>query len=449
MPDERPDENGEHTLLEQMLGDAHDHYAKEIVGETAQTPPSIRQVNLPQGEPQSTRDALIAEIDARVSAQVAEFLHHPAIQKLEAAWQGLRYLVDRVDFDEDVRVQLVNCSKEDLAEDSEKAVDVTVSGLYRRLCERELQRFDDAPVSLIVANYELDYRQQDIELLRHCAAVAADAHAPFIANASPRFFGCESFAQLAGLSDLERVFESPRYASWDSFRSSEDARYVALCAPRFLLRSLSENTEVPLWGPASHAVAIQVAETFAKHRWFDGLVSDLPEAGHRDCDGPPAVGEVELALSERQRRDMSAQGFIPLRDRRDAPPVPFSANSTQRPKRFPHTPEGRSMGLNYRAGAELANVLNICRVAHFLEALGRQLGVSQGAASLEQALQQWLWDQVSDRAPADAKGDGKPFYEAHIRVSAHDYYRYELEARHVDEKIDFTVWVAGTLGEVD
>jgi type VI secretion system protein ImpC len=263
------------------------------------------------------------------------------------------------------------------------------------------------------------------------------------------FFGCESFAELAGLSDLERVFESPQYASWDSFRSSEDARYVALCAPRFLLRSLSENTDVPLWGPASHAFVIQVADTFAKHRWFDGLVSDLPEAGHRDCDGPPAVGEVELALSERQMRGMSAEGFIPLRDRRDAPPVPFSANSTQRPKRFADTPEGRAMALNHRAGAQLPNILNICRVAHFIETLGRELGVSKGASALERALQQWLWEYVSEMDAACARSDrGNPFREARIRVSAGDYYRYELEARSLHEKLDFTVWVAGTLGEV-
>jgi type VI secretion system protein ImpC len=449
MPDERPDENGENPLLQEMLGDARDQYAKEVYGEAEQTPPLVSK--------KSTREALVAEIDARVSAQVAEFLHHPAVQRLEAAWQALKHLVDRVEFNENVRVELVNCSKKDLAEDFEEAIDVTVSGLYQRLCEPELQPSDDAPVTLIVADYDFDHRQQDTELLGHCAAVAADAHAPFIANASPRFFGCESFAEPSGLGDLERVFQSPRYASWDSFRSSEDARYVALCAPRFLLRSPHEKADACLWGPASHAFAIQVAETFAKHRWFDGL-ADLNRtgsgvgfagAGRRNCDELPAVGQVEVALSERQMRDLSAQGFIALRDRQEAPAAPFSANSTQRPKRFSDTPEGRAMELNHRAGAQLPNVLNICRVAHFLEALGREVGASQGAGSLESALQQWLWEHVSETDASDAEGDrGKPFREARIRVSARDYYRYELEARPSREELDFTVWVAGTLGEV-
>src|SRR5208283_1701716 len=40
-------------------------------------------------------DAMIAELDARMSAQVNEILHQPAFQKLESAWRGLRFLIER------------------------------------------------------------------------------------------------------------------------------------------------------------------------------------------------------------------------------------------------------------------------------------------------------------------------------------------------------------------
>src|SRR5262245_11960551 len=49
-------------------------------------------------------DLLISEIDARMSRQIDEILHHPTFQKLEAAWRGLKFLVDRVDFRENTRV---------------------------------------------------------------------------------------------------------------------------------------------------------------------------------------------------------------------------------------------------------------------------------------------------------------------------------------------------------
>ena len=43
-------------------------------------------------------DALIAEIDAKLSRQIDEILHHPTFQKLESAWRGLKFVVDRTDF---------------------------------------------------------------------------------------------------------------------------------------------------------------------------------------------------------------------------------------------------------------------------------------------------------------------------------------------------------------
>ena len=61
-------------------------------------------------------DAMIAELDARMSAQVNEILHKPEFQKLESAWRGLRFMIERVDFRENIRVQLLNVSKEELLE---------------------------------------------------------------------------------------------------------------------------------------------------------------------------------------------------------------------------------------------------------------------------------------------------------------------------------------------
>src|SRR5580692_11178107 len=45
-------------------------------------------------------DLLIADIDSKMSRQLTEILHHPPFQRLEAAWRGLRFVVDRTDFRE-------------------------------------------------------------------------------------------------------------------------------------------------------------------------------------------------------------------------------------------------------------------------------------------------------------------------------------------------------------
>jgi hypothetical protein len=67
-------------------------------------------------------DALIAEIDVKLSRQIDEILHHPTYQKLESAWRGLKFVVDRTDFRENVKIELLNCSKEDLIADFEDAL---------------------------------------------------------------------------------------------------------------------------------------------------------------------------------------------------------------------------------------------------------------------------------------------------------------------------------------
>src|SRR5262245_57654091 len=49
-------------------------------------------------------DKMIAEVDERMSRQLDEILHHPEFQKLESAWRGLKFVIDRTDFRENVRI---------------------------------------------------------------------------------------------------------------------------------------------------------------------------------------------------------------------------------------------------------------------------------------------------------------------------------------------------------
>src|SRR5688572_15879162 len=180
-------------------------------------------------------DALIAENDLKLSRQLDEIVHHPQFQKLESAWRGLKFLIDRTDFRENIKVELLNCSKEDLLADFEDAPEVTKSGLYRLVYSAEFGQFGGRPVGAIVANYDFGPGPQDIALLQKCASVATMAHAPFFAAAGPQFFGLKDYINLPNLKDLKSLFEGPQYTKWQAFRESEDARYVGLTLPRFLL----------------------------------------------------------------------------------------------------------------------------------------------------------------------------------------------------------------------
>ncbi len=243
---------------------------------------------------QALVDALIAEIDRKLSDQVDAILHHPSFQRLESAWRSLKFLVDRTNFRENIRIQFISLSKQRLMDDFADAPEVVRSGLYKLVYTAEYGQFGGQPYGAIVADYEFGPSAPDVGLLREVAKVAAMAHAPFLAAASPQFFGVDSMQQLPALKDLASLFEGPQFIAWNSLRDSEDARYLGLALPRFLLRlpygpetlpvrsfqhleQVGEQGAGFLWGNAAFALASRLA-TQLQPRDMADLYSDGPPA---------------------------------------------------------------------------------------------------------------------------------------------------------------------------
>jgi type VI secretion system protein ImpC len=404
---------------------------------------------------------MIAEIDKRLTSQVNEVMHHQEVQKLESSWRALKFLVDRVDFRENIRVEMLNVSKEDLLKDFEDSPEVVKSGLYRLVYSNEYGVFGGKPYGLLLGNYDFGPGPQDIDLLRKCASVAAMAHAPFIANASPEMFGEQNFLNLPNLKDLKSLFEGPQYARWHSFRESEDARYVGLCMPRFLLRLPYGEKTIPvkafnfnedvvgqhdkyLWGHASTAFATRVADSFAKFRWSPNIIG--PQSGGAVEMLPlhqyEAMGEIqtkvptEVMLTERREYELSEEGVIGLVFRKDADNAAFfSANSAQKAKFFGSTPEGKAAETNYRLGTQLPYMFIMTRLAHYVKVLQReQIGSWKERSDLERELNQWMSQYIADMDdPAPAVRSRRPLRAARVMVEDVEgqpgWYRCSLQVR--------------------
>src|SRR5690606_38913589 len=52
----------------------------------------------------SLADDMIAELDKKLCRQVDEILHHPDFQRLESSWRSLKFLVDRTNFRENIKI---------------------------------------------------------------------------------------------------------------------------------------------------------------------------------------------------------------------------------------------------------------------------------------------------------------------------------------------------------
>ncbi len=118
-------------------------------------------------------DRMIAEIDAKLSRQMDEILHHPDFQSLESAWRGLQLLVDRTNFRENIKIEILNVSKQDLLDDFEDSPEVMQAGLYKHIYTAEYGQFGGQPFGAIIANYFMSPSSPDVKLMQYVPGLPA------------------------------------------------------------------------------------------------------------------------------------------------------------------------------------------------------------------------------------------------------------------------------------
>ena len=406
-------------------------------------------------------DDMIAAIDKKISLQLDALLHHEDFQKLESAWRSLKFLVDRTDFRENIKVEMLNVNKEQLLEDFEDAPEVPKSGLYKTVYSGEYGQFGGQPYGALVGNYEFGPGPQDIKLLQYMAGVAAMSHTPFVASASANFFGILDFGTLPNLKDIKSILEGPQYTKWRSFRESEDSRYVALALPRFLLRLPYGPNKLPVksfnyqedvsashshytWGNAAFAFASRITDSFAKYRWCaniigpqgGGAVEDLPLDQFESMGAVQTKIPTEVLISERREFELAEEGFIGLTMRKGSDNAAFfSANSVQKPKSFGISKAGKEAELNYKLGLQLPYIFIISRLAHYLKVIQREnIGTWKERTDLERELNTWIGQYISDmESPSPAVRSRRPLREAQVIVEDVEgepgWYKVSLKVR--------------------
>ncbi|MCF7352654.1 type VI secretion system contractile sheath large subunit [Vibrio sp. CK2-1] len=390
-------------------------------------------------------DQMLVELDKKISSQMDEILHNEAFQQMESSWKGLKLLVDRTDFRENNKIDLLHATKEELLEDFEFSPETTQSGLYKHVYSSGYGQFGGEPTGAIIGNFAFTPSTPDMRLLQYMASIGAMSHAPFISSVGPEFFGIDSFEELPNLKDLKSIFESPKYTKWRSLRDSEDSRYIGLTAPRFLLRVPYDPTENPiksfnykesvtashshyLWGNTAFAFASRLTDSFAKYRWCPnvigpqsgGAVEDLPVHVFESMGALQAKIPTEVLVTDRKEFELAEEGFISLTMRKGSDNATFfSANSIQKPKIFPNTKEGKEAETNYKLGTQLPYMMIINRLAHYIKVLQReQIGSWKERQDLERELNGWIKQYIADQEnpPADVRSR-RPLRAAKIEVS--------------------------------
>ena len=389
-----------HTLAEQVLkGEAL--VADDVVG---------------------TINALIAEIDAKLTEQVNQIMHNEDFQKLEGAWRGLHHLVNNTETDEMLKIRVMNISKKEVGKTIKKYKGTAwdQSPLFKKLYEEEYGQLGGEPYGCLVGDYHFSHSPQDVEILSGMAQIAAAAHAPFISGADSSLMGMDSWQELSNPRDLAKIFSTPEYAAWRSLRESEDAKYLGLAMPRFLARlpygaktdpveefdfeedAEGANSSKYTWANSAYAMAVNINRAFKEYGWCSrirgvesgGAVDGLPVHTFPSDDGGVDMKcPTEIAISDRREAELARSGLMPLIHRKNSDIAAFiGAQSLNKPAEF-DDPDATA---NANLSARLPYLFACCRFAHYLKCMVRdKVGSFTSRNEMQRYLQEWIMQYVT------------------------------------------------------
>ncbi|MBV8156081.1 MAG: type VI secretion system contractile sheath large subunit [Dyella sp.] len=379
-------------------------------------------------------EAIIGEIDRKLSQQINLILHHEEFQKLESAWRGLHHLVNNTETDEKLKIRFMDVSKEELHRTMKryKGVAWDQSPLFKQIYEEEYGQLGGEPYGCLVADYYFDHTPPDVDLLGSLGKVAASAHAPLITGAAPSVLQMDSWQELANPRDLTKIFtQNLEYAAWNSLRNLDDARYIGLAMPRFLSRlpygvrvnpvdefNFEEETDGAdhakyAWANAAYAMAVNVNRSFRNYGWCTlirgvesgGVVENLPcHTFPTDDGGVDIKCPTEIAISDRREAELAKNGFIPLIHRKNTDYAAFiGAQSLQKPAEY-HDPDATA---NASLSARLPYLFACSRFAHYMKCIVRdKIGSFKERGEMEQWLNEWIMNYV-DADPMNSSQETK------------------------------------------
>jgi type VI secretion system protein ImpC len=397
--------------------------AKEAVESAVATlaEQALANTNLLTGDVIKSIEAMIAELDKKLTEQINKIMHHEDLQKLEGSWRGLHYLVNNTETDEMLKIKVLNVSKNDLRKTLKKYEGTAwdQSPIFKQIYEEEYGMFGGEPYGCLVGDFYFDQSPMDVKMLGSISEIAAAAHAPFITGASPSVMNMESWQELNDPRDLTKIFQTPDYAAWRSLRESEDSRYLGLAMPRFLSRLPYGNDTEPVeefdfeedcegtdhnkytWSNAAYAMGVNINRAFKMYGWCTrirgiesgGAVEGLPLHTFPSLDGGvDSKCPTEIAIPDRREAELAKNGFMPMIHKKNSDFAAFiGAQSLQKPSEY-DDPDATA---NANLAARLPYLFATCRFAHYLKCIVRdKIGSFKERDEMQRWLQSWVNNYV-------------------------------------------------------
>jgi len=293
---------------------------------------------------ENEQSKLIAAVDETISELMRTILHHPKFQALESAWRGLYFLVRRLETDVDLKVFILDVSKDELTDNLKSVSNLTDSFLYRRLITESIETLGSEPFSVVGGNYLFGVNVEDIASLLRISKLANAANAPFLSYIQPEMFGIKDFSEKIEPSQFKISEDSTEAKLWAALRSSPETNYLALSPMKILTRmpygessdsietfSFEEFTENNkhlnyLWANPCFASVLLLGQTYRLYGWEMGQflrneIANLPIYLYQEDGETKTKPCAEIVLTEGMLETLLEAGLMPLISFKDSEKV--------------------------------------------------------------------------------------------------------------------------------
>jgi len=371
-----------------------------------------------------TIEAIIAEIDRKLTEQVNLILHNQDFKSLEGSWRGLHYLVNNTETGENLKIRVMNISKKDVAKTLKrfKGTAWDQSPLFKKLYEEEFGMPGGQPFGCLMGDYYFDHSAPDVEMLAGIAQISAAAHAPFLTAAAPTLLNMESWQELSNPRDLAKIFGTPEP------RVLARMPYGAKTSPveefAFEEDTAGADHTKYVWTNAAYSMATNVTRSFKLYGWCarirgaesGGMVEGLPVHSFPTDDGGVDMKcPTEIGITDRREKELADCGFMPISHWKNTDFAVFvGAQSLQKPAAY-DDPDATA---NANLAARLPYLFATCRFAHYLKCMVRdKIGGFATKESMETWLNKWIGNFVDSNPTSSEETKARfPLAEAQVVV---------------------------------
>ncbi len=267
-------------------------------------------------------DTVTQTVDEIITVQVNKIIHAPVFVAFETAWRELKFLIDRTNFREGVKVDIIACEKGELDKTLKEKI-------FQPVWDNELIAPD-----LVVSTHALGQSVVDVELAGNLAGLGQSTRTVILTWAGPKFFDIESFSNLGSeVPSISMQLNGTGYEKWRSLREKGESDWLVITTNGFYLRDIygpegirskkiaykesDDNTNLPC-GAGTIAVATILSEMFSK-LGTDELLESKPKPKLDNMPVVSVAGDNKtvsltcmVSLSSDQVYDMSDSGLIPV-----------------------------------------------------------------------------------------------------------------------------------------